>query len=213
MPKQTRGCWGNTLQWETRAKLQKPAPCAVCCFEPVKINDPTNSKNSTKCKTQWVYIKPCFKKNQCCVEELKPIFSSLTRCCVGRLQHRETNCFSSNPPACLASATSDMVSMWQTKLCLALSPFTCYRIYLMYFSCEQPLRPTDTLWCSYIPGSHFSIYTHWDEQWAPGSPHSPTCAHVDTHPNTQTHTRMLWVKAEVEVRAFHQHRVWPYELM
>lgn len=89
--------------------------------------------------------------------------------------------------------TSDIVSIRQTKLaiwlnsCLALSPYTCYQIYLMFFSCEHPLHPTDTLWCSYIPGSYFSIYTHWDEQWAPGSPHSPTWTQVDTDSNTETH--------------------------
>lgn len=107
--------------------------------------------------------------------------------------------------------------LWILQLIHLLS--AVFFIIFIFFSSEQPLHPTDTPQTHYdaliFLALYFSIYTHWDEQWAPGSPHSPARAHVDTqtHFLSGTHTHMLWVEAEVEVRGFHQQCVWPYELM
>lgn len=51
-------------------------------------------------------------------------------------------------------------------------------------SLSTPQTPCDAL---IFLALYFSIYTHWDEQWAPGSPHSPAQAQIDTHTDTETH--------------------------
>lgn len=106
------------------------------------------------------------------------------------------SCFGLNPTDCSADTTFDMVSIEQTfhlaisfNICLAFKsciPSTCYQIWC-FFSSEQPLHTTNTLWCSYIPASEF--FYLYPLRWAM-SPRQPSLT-TQTHSHSfcrETHT-------------------------
>lgn len=84
------------------------------------------------------------------------------------------------------------------NICLAFKsciPSTCFQIWC-YFSSEQLLHPTDTLWCSYIPGSLF--FYLYPLRWAM-SPRQPSLT-TQTHRHSFSHQTHTYTRCELRLR-------------
>lgn len=124
-------------------------------------------------------------RNHFCIVKWNHIVKVLIQCCLGRLQNNITS-FHSQFNSLSAVCDTTFVQLWILQLIHLLSD-------VMFSSCEQPLHPSDTLWCFYIPGSLF--FYLYPLRWAM-SPRQPSLAkHVDTcdtetHFFTHTHTEL-----------------------